>query len=122
MSEARRRRGAPRTRDGRFANSDEGFRTRGLAEVLRWKWQAAKEGVPKPPSTPIPRVEPDLAWIAANAVAGAAMQPALTWIGHSTALVQCGGLNVLTDPVFSDRASPLPFAGPRRHQPPGVAL
>jgi N-acyl-phosphatidylethanolamine-hydrolysing phospholipase D len=37
-------------------------------------------------------------------------------------LAQLGGLNVLTDPVFSERASPLPFAGPKRHLPPGVAL
>ena len=36
--------------------------------------------------------------------------------------MQCGGLNVLTDPVFSERASPLSFAGPKRAQPPGVAL
>ena len=48
--------------------------------------------------------------------------PQLTWIGHETLLLQIGGLNVLTDPVFSNRASPLPFAGPRRHQPPGLSL
>ena len=36
--------------------------------------------------------------------------------------MQCGGLNILTDPVFSERASPLPFAGPKRAQPPGMAL
>jgi N-acyl-phosphatidylethanolamine-hydrolysing phospholipase D len=53
---------------------------------------------------------------------GGARQPAVTWIGHATTLVQAGGLNVLTDPVFSERASPVPFAGPKRAQPPGVAL
>jgi N-acyl-phosphatidylethanolamine-hydrolysing phospholipase D len=37
-------------------------------------------------------------------------------------LAQIGGQNVLTDPIFSERASPLSFAGPKRHQPPGVAL
>lgn len=37
-------------------------------------------------------------------------------------LAQLGGLNLLTDPIFSTRASPVPFAGPRRAQPPGVAL
>ena len=46
----------------------------------------------------------------------------LTWIGHSTVLVQIGGLNVLTDPVWADRASPLPFAGPRRRLAPAVRL
>jgi N-acyl-phosphatidylethanolamine-hydrolysing phospholipase D len=50
------------------------------------------------------------------------MQPALTWVGHATTLVQLGGLNVLTDPIFSERASPLSLVGPRRAQPPGVAL
>src|SRR4051812_26335427 len=37
-------------------------------------------------------------------------------------LVQASGLNILTDPVFSERASPFQFAGPKRAQPPGVAL
>jgi N-acyl-phosphatidylethanolamine-hydrolysing phospholipase D len=39
----------------------------------------------------------------------------LTWIGHSTFLLQVGSLNVLTDPIFGDRASPVRWAGPRRH-------
>lgn len=47
---------------------------------------------------------------------------AATWIGHSTVLMQMRGRNILTDPMFSNRASPLPFAGPRRRQPPGLAL
>jgi N-acyl-phosphatidylethanolamine-hydrolysing phospholipase D len=46
----------------------------------------------------------------------------LTWVGQSTFLVQIGGLNVLTDPVWSERASPLPLLGPRRWMPPGIAL
>ena len=46
----------------------------------------------------------------------------ITWIGHATVLLQTGGLNVITDPVFSDRASPVSFAGPKRHQRPGVLL
>ena len=52
-----------------------------------------------------------------NAAAGTAMQPAVTWIGHATMLVQASGLNVLTDPVFSARVSPVQFAGPSRAQP-----
>ena len=38
----------------------------------------------------------------------------VTWIGHSTFLIQLHGVNVLTDPVFSERASPLSFVGPKR--------
>lgn len=46
--------------------------------------------------------------------------PTVTWIGHATLLVQIGGLNVLTDPIWSERASPVAFAGPRRLVPPGL--
>lgn len=43
----------------------------------------------------------------------------VTWVGHATLLIQTQGLNILTDPVWSDRAGPLGF-GPRRAAPPGV--
>lgn len=46
----------------------------------------------------------------------------LTWVGHSTFLVQIGGLNILTDPHFTARASPLNWAGPERLVAPGLAL
>ncbi|MDB5736427.1 MAG: hypothetical protein JWO65_95 [Sphingomonas bacterium] len=44
----------------------------------------------------------------------------VTWIGHSTVLIQTQGLNILTDPVWAQRASPVQFAGPRRVRAPGV--
>jgi L-ascorbate metabolism protein UlaG (beta-lactamase superfamily) len=44
----------------------------------------------------------------------------VTWIGHATVLVQTQGLNILTDPIWSDRASPFPFVGPKRVRAPGV--
>jgi L-ascorbate metabolism protein UlaG (beta-lactamase superfamily) len=43
-------------------------------------------------------------------------------VGHATLLIQVAGLNILTDPVWSDRASPIRFAGPRRANPPGIAF
>lgn len=46
----------------------------------------------------------------------------VTWIGHSSFLIQFGRVNILTDPIWSDRASPLGFAGPKRLVPPGIAL
>lgn len=46
----------------------------------------------------------------------------MTWIGHASFLIQIGGCNVLTDPMWGQRASPLSFAGPRRCAPPGMAL
>jgi N-acyl-phosphatidylethanolamine-hydrolysing phospholipase D len=46
--------------------------------------------------------------------------PSITWIGHSTFLVRMDGVTFLTDPIFSERASPVSFAGPKRVVPPGV--
>jgi N-acyl-phosphatidylethanolamine-hydrolysing phospholipase D len=51
-----------------------------------------------------------------------AASPGLTWIGHASFLVRMDGVTFLTDPMFSRRASPLSFAGPRRLVPPGVAM
>ena len=64
------------------------------------------EHVPVTPTKPPPRV------------AGGAMR--VTWIGHATVLVQTQGLNILTDPIWSERASPVSFAGPKRVREPGV--
>ncbi len=46
----------------------------------------------------------------------------VTFIGHATALIQTGGLNILTDPFFSMRTSPVQWAGPKRVHAPGVAM
>jgi L-ascorbate metabolism protein UlaG (beta-lactamase superfamily) len=43
-----------------------------------------------------------------------------TFIGHSSVLLQFEGINVLLDPIWSKRASPVSFAGPKRHRPPGI--
>ena len=48
--------------------------------------------------------------------------PTVTWIGHATLLVQMDHATFLTDPIWSERASPVSFAGPVRAQEPGVAL
>jgi N-acyl-phosphatidylethanolamine-hydrolysing phospholipase D len=65
----------------------------------------------------IPRVETDLDLI---------QKPPdtlqVTWIGHATILIQYKEINILTDPMFSDRASPLTFLGPERFNPPSVKL
>jgi N-acyl-phosphatidylethanolamine-hydrolysing phospholipase D len=101
----------------------DGFRNLHGAQVnkpfswlLRWRWQAWREGLPRPAQQATPVVQPDLAQLTAQRAASA------TWIGHATVLVQSGGLNILTDPVFSDRASPVSFVGPKRAVAPGIAL
>ncbi len=106
----------------RHQNNYVDFQPKGLAKLVRWKLEAMRQGLPRPPLAPIPTVNADLAFIRSNARAGSAMQPAVTWIGHATVLAQLGGLNVLTDPIFSERASPLSYIGPKRAQPPGIAL
>lgn len=49
-------------------------------------------------------------------------EPSTTWIGHSSFLVRMDGVSFLTDPMFSQRASPFSFMGPPRMVPPGVPL
>lgn len=44
----------------------------------------------------------------------------ITWVGHSSFLVQLDGVNLLTDPIWSDRAGPLALLGPKRRVPPGI--
>ncbi len=114
-----------------FQNTHVASVSRGFADLLRWRWNAWREGLPPPPARPTPVQAPDLALLQGYAPAwqqwqqakgSAAPAPTVTWIGHASALVQAGGLQVLTDPIFSERASPVSWAGPKRHQAPGVAL
>ena len=46
----------------------------------------------------------------------------VSFVGHATVLIQTEGLNILTDPWWSERASPFPWLGPRRVVPPGVSF
>lgn len=112
----------PHHRPDGFQNTYMSFRGKAWHEILRWRWQAWRAGHPQPITEPIAVVAPELDFIHANAQAGLAMQPAATWIGHITVLAQIGGLNILTDPVFSERCFPVQWAGPKRHTPPGLTL
>jgi L-ascorbate metabolism protein UlaG (beta-lactamase superfamily) len=69
------------------------------------------------PSAPLPLVNPLARW-AKRAESGLRV----TWLGHSTLLIELDGVRVLTDPVWGNRASPLPFAGPKRFHPPPAPL
>lgn len=100
--------------DGRVFFNPEGNEPKGFIDLLRWQfgggkasWPAARES-PLAPAKPEMRVEGD--------------RLVVTMVGHATLLVQTAGLNILTDPVWSQRASPFGFAGPRRFIPPGVAF
>lgn len=89
------------------------------ASFLKWQWERITQGLPKPPANGyrFPMAHPDVAFLKANRTVDT-----LTWIGHASALVQINGVNILTDPVFSERASPFSFAGPKRKTPPGMTL
>ena len=63
-----------------FQNNYLEFEPKGLAALLRWKLDAARDGLPVAPRTATPVVPPGLAFIHANATAGRAMQSAITWM------------------------------------------
>ncbi len=90
-----------------------------LGDLLRWLLieRVRHRRAADPPAAAFPIVEPTL--IRPRAAADAVT---LTWIGHATFLVQIGSRNVLTDPMWGERASPLSFVGPRRRVPPALAL
>ena len=69
------------------------------------------------PARPLPSVNPLETW---RRKPGSGLR--VTWLGHSTVLIEIDGVRVLTDPVWGPRASPLRLAGPRRFQPVPVAL
>lgn len=102
----------------------DGFKNNYLTEsiggsFLRWQYERITQGLPKPPENhyAFPMVQPDLNWLRSNRT-----QTSATWIGHATVLMQVNGVNVITDPVFSKRVSPVSFAGPSRKVPLPMAI
>jgi N-acyl-phosphatidylethanolamine-hydrolysing phospholipase D len=100
-----------RDADGRFHNN---YPHPGKESFWAWKWEQVRRGVPEPPpgGWQIPVTTTDAAALKANG-----SEPTVTWIGHASFLLQLAGRNVLFDPMFSERASPVPFAGPKRLVP-----
>lgn len=86
-------------------------------DFLRWRFQRWRKKVPGPEAYHFPLAGNDPDFLAANRTA-----TTFTWIGHATVLLQLAGRNILIDPQFSERASPVPWAGPKRAVPPGLAL
>jgi L-ascorbate metabolism protein UlaG (beta-lactamase superfamily) len=84
---------------------------KGFLELLRWHLGGGREDWPESYPSPFRDRPPER-------VEG--LRVAL--VGHATLLMQVAGLNVLTDPHWSERASPFSFAGPRRANPPGIAF
>jgi len=101
----------PRHFDGkRFFNPDAP-QARGLLDALRWKLTSRPELSPRFVSDVEPSKPP-------SCVEGQELR--VTLINHSTLLLQQSGSHILTDPIWSERASPLSSIGPRRRRKPGV--
>lgn len=101
--------------DGLHFFDPDGAPPKTLGEVLRWQFGSGRqranwaEWVPSPHAdTPPPRVD--------------GTKVRLSFVGHASWLIQTAGLNILVDPVWSMRASPFRFAGPKRHNDPGIAF
>ncbi len=97
----------------RFFNTPRAHET-GFADLLRWRFEERQR-------TAWPRSVKSLATDKPpQRVYGSTLR--LSYIGHASFLLQLYGLNILFDPVLSERASPFAFAGPGRVLAPGISV
>jgi len=101
--------------DGRFRNPWPNAEPPTFRDVVAWR--RTRDAAPRPRPALPECVPPDV--VRPRAAAGTM---SATWVGHSTVLLQVGPLNVLTDPMWSARASPVQWIGPRRFTAPGMPL
>jgi L-ascorbate metabolism protein UlaG (beta-lactamase superfamily) len=97
----------------RFFNPD-GHKPRNLRDLLKWQLGGGRARWPHAFQSPFPHAHPE------TAVAEGMLRA--TMVGHASLLIQAPGLNILTDPVWSRRVSPLSFIGPQRVNEPGIAF
>lgn len=112
-------RGQAHHTDEGFINPFPGFENRNLSDLFQWavvdRIRGKRPGHPAEYNFPSLRNDGD--FLRKNKSSSS-----VTWIGHSTLLIQLDGLNILTDPIWSERASLVSFAGPKRYMPPGLAF
>ncbi|KUF18495.1 MBL fold metallo-hydrolase [Streptomyces silvensis] len=110
---------SPNFADGSFQNP-VGARTRPSGSALRFAkiYFRKEERARRAPSYPVPVHATTLADLAGPPATGLR----LTWMGHSSVLAEIDGRRVLFDPVWGERCSPFPFAGPKRLHPVPVPL
>lgn len=103
----------------------EGFRNNyphepgSFLNFLKWKWEQFWAGLPKEPEG---GYHPEILKPDVQALRAELLNPTMTWIGHATLLLQIGGVNVLTDPHLTERASPFDFIGPKRRVAPAMTF
>lgn len=100
--------------DGRVFFNPGGRPPAGFADLLRWQLGGDRAPWPTAWPSPFPPAQPEAR------LTGDGLR--VTMVGHATLLIQFAGLNILTDPVWSDRVSPFSFAGPKRVNEPGIAF
>jgi L-ascorbate metabolism protein UlaG (beta-lactamase superfamily) len=98
--------------DGRKFFNPGGSGPKSFGELARWQFGTRAEAWPDAYPSPFPAARPD-----ARLATG---KTRLTAIGHASCLLQTAGLNILLDPVYVKRASPVQFAGPKRVNAPGI--
>jgi L-ascorbate metabolism protein UlaG (beta-lactamase superfamily) len=94
----------------RFFNPGQPPADKGVLALLRWRLAGGAAVWPK--TVPVAAAKPD----------ERTSHLRVTMVGHASLLIQVAGVNILTDPVWSERASPFQFAGPKRVTAPGIAL
>jgi len=90
---------------------------KGFWEFALWRWQRLFKEIPAEEDYDFEVKKPPVEFLRNNTD-----RATLTWIGHATFLIQFSGLNILTDPHFSGRASPVSWAGPKRVVPPAMEI
>jgi N-acyl-phosphatidylethanolamine-hydrolysing phospholipase D len=103
---------------GGFRNPDPEFRRASGWVRLSFFVRRISQSIFSPRHFDAPRESVE--GLAAGRDLRAGTEPTVTWIGHATLLIRLDGLTILTDPNWSDRASPFTFAGPRRLAAPGL--
>lgn len=98
--------------DGQRFHTPWPIEDRNFTDLLRWKFTG--RSTPWPAHVPNTRQD-----VPPERVHGHDLR--VTYIGHSTTLIQTAGVNVLTDPVWSDRTGPV-LIGPKRARQPGIPL
>src|SRR5262249_15867719 len=100
-----------------FRNTNTAFAWPSLWERLTFLSSRTWTTTIHPRTAHLPRVEND-----GTVLKNDRSDATVTWVGHSTLLIQLDGVTILTDPQWSERASPVTFAGPKRLMPPGVSF
>ena len=100
-----------------FANTHNNYKLPGFSDMLKWRWDRIGKENPNNGHYDFPMGENDPKFLQQNRT-----ETTVTWIGQATLLLQIGGKNILTDPMFSERASPFDNIGPKRYIKPGIAM